>query len=375
MRKTIHINLPQIDDQEIQEVTKVLKSSHLTTHLGNGSMVRRFESEFAAFIDAKYAIAVNSGTAALHMAIMAAQLASQDEVILPSFTFTATAEAVVLAGAKPIFVDINAQTYNIDSQKIEALITKKTRAIIAVNLYGFPADMLAVKEIADKYGLIVIEDSAQAHGARYRGKPIGALSDMTCWSFYATKNMTTGEGGMVTTNDEDCAQKLRFIRTHGEKEGYKSIILGHNYRMPEIEAAIGHVQLQKLPGFLERRRQNAQLLTKELSGTKRLQLPFESEEYRHAWYVYTVRLENADPQLRDSVLNQLRERGVESVVYYALPIHLMPYYRRFGEYHLPETEKAAKQVFSLPINPNVTAKEIRYIKNSLTESLEEASSL
>lgn len=371
MRKTIHINLPQIDDQEIQEVTKVLKSSSLTAHLGNGQMVKRFESEFAAFVDAKHAIAVNSGTAALHMTLMATNLAPKEEVIMPSFTFTATAEAAVLAGAKPLFVDIDPKTYNINAQKIENSITKKTKAIIAVDLYGLPANTLAIREIAEKYGLTVIEDAAQAHGAIYRERPIGAFSDMTCWSFYATKNMTTGEGGMITTNNDEYAEKLRCIRTHGEKEGYKSIMLGHNYRMPEIEAAIGHVQLQKLPGFLKKRRQNAELLTKELSNAKRLQLPVEPEECKHAWYLYTVRLLDADQQLRDNIVKQLREYGIESTAYYFIPIHLMPYYRRFGEYYLPETEKAVKQVFSLPINPNVTSEEINYIGISLRKSLEE----
>jgi perosamine synthetase len=372
LRKTIHINLPLLDDQEVQEVTKVLKSSSLTSHSASGSMVRRFESVFAVFVGAKHAVAVNNGTAALHMAVLAAQVEPNGEVILPSFTFTATAEAVALAGAKPVFVDINPKTYNIDPQKIEALITKNTKAIIAVDLYGLPADMLIVKEIAKKHDLAVIEDSAQAHGAVYREKPIGSFSDMTCWSFYATKNMTTGEGGMVTTNNDDFAERLRCIRTHGEKEGYKSIMLGHNYRMPEIEAAIGHVQLKKLPGFLEKRRQNATLLTRELSSVKRLQLPVESEECKHAWYLYTVRVLDNDPSLRDTLMKQLRERNIESAVYYSPPIHLMPYYRRFGEYRLPETEKAAKQVLSLPVNPDVTAQEIGYVANSLIESLEEA---
>jgi len=193
---------------------------------------------------------------------------------------------------------------------------------------------------------------------------------MSCFSFYANKLVTTGEGGMVTTSNDDYAERLRYIRKHGEKEGYKSIMLGHNYRMPEMEAAIGHVQLQKLPGFLEKRRRNAKLLTEKLSE-RRLQLPVEPEDCKHGWYLYTVRLLGADARMRDEVVGKLRERGIEATVYYSIPIHLMPYYRRFGEYHLPETEKAAQQVFSLPINPSVTSKEISYIGHSVMQVLKE----
>jgi dTDP-4-amino-4,6-dideoxygalactose transaminase len=339
--------------------------------LGNGEAVKRFESEFSAFVKAKHGIAVNSGTAALHMAVMAAKLASKEEVIVPSFTFTATAEAVVLAGAKPVFVDINPKTYDINPQKIEDSITRMTRAIIAVDLYGLPAEMEDVRKIAEKHSLTVIEDSAQAHGAIYKGKPVGALSDMTCWSFYATKNMTTGEGGMITTNNDDIAERLRYIRTHGEHERYKSIMLGNNYRMPEIEAAIGHVQLQKMPGFLEKRRRNAEVLTKELNDANGLQLPYEPEGRKHAWHLYTVRLVDADPKLRDKVIKELRGRNIESAAYYSLPIHLMPFYQRFGNRVLPETEKAANQVLSLPINPSLTAEEINYVGLSLRKSLED----
>ena len=365
MRKMIAINVPQIGEQEIKAVVKVLKSGVLTAHPGNGPAVKQFEADFSKFTNAKHAIAVNNGTAALHMALLAIGVTSGDEVILPSLTFTATAEAVVLNGAKPVFVDVDPRTYNIDPRKIEDAISAETKVITPVDLYGLPADMQVIREIAQKYDLTVVEDAAQAHGAVYREEPPGCFADMACWSFYATKNMTTGEGGMVTTSRDEYAEKLRCIRMHGEKEGYKSIMVGHNYRMPEIEAAIGCVQLRKLSGFLEKRRRNATLLTERLGGIRRLELPKEPPDRKHSWYLYTVRLRDADAKVRDAVVDELRKRYVGATVYYHTPIHLMPYYRQFGEQHLPETERAAQQVFSLPVHPGLTLEQIDYIASSV----------
>jgi perosamine synthetase len=361
----IPINAPQIGEEEAEAVVKVLKSGILTHALGAGPMVKRFEEEFAKFVGAKHAIAVNSGTAALHMAIVGAGIKQGDEVILPSFTFVATAEAVVLAGAKPVFADINPETYNISPEAVEKAVTKKTKAIIAVDLYGSPADLKPIREIAEKHGLKIIEDAAQAHGAVYNGKPVGAYADMACWSFYASKNMTTGEGGMITTNDDAIAETLRLLRSHGEREKYKSILLGHNYRMPEIEAAIGVVQLKKLPGFLQKRRENAERLTAKLCETKSLQLPKEPKGCRNSWYLYTVRLKGADRKRRNFIVEKLRENGIGAEVYYPWPIHLMPFYRKFAKRRLPETEKASEQVFSLPVHPSVTFEQISLIGDAV----------
>ncbi|MCS7096030.1 MAG: DegT/DnrJ/EryC1/StrS family aminotransferase [Candidatus Bathyarchaeota archaeon] len=366
----IPINVPQIGEEEIEAAVKVLKSGILTHALGSGPMVKRFEEEYAKLVDAKYALAVNSGTAALHAAVLAAGVSFGDEVILPSFTFVATAEVVVLAGAKPIFVDIDPVTYNISPEKVEEAITKKTRAIIAVDLYGLPADLKPIKEIADRYGLTVIEDAAQAHGAVYNGKPAGAYADMACWSFYASKNMTTGEGGMVTTNNKEFAEKLRLFRCHGEMEKYKSVVLGHNYRMPEIQAAIGLVQLEKLPKFLARRRENAERLTGNLTDLESiLQLPIEPENRKSSWYLYTVRLKEADAARRNALVERLRSEGIGAEIYYAYPIHLMPYYRKFGVFRLSETEKASEQVFSLPVHPGVTPEQIDFISHKIRETI------
>jgi len=357
----IPINAPQFGEEEIAVVAKVLKSGMLTHGLGAGPMVTKFEKDFAKFVKAKHAIAVNSGTAALHSALMGTGIKSGDEVILPSFTFVATAEAIVFAGAKPVFVDIDPETYNISPAKIEKAITKKTKAIMPVDLYGLPADMQPIREIADKHGLLVIEDAAQAHGAIYKGKPAGAFADAACWSFYISKNMTTGEGGMITTNNDEIAEKMWFIRCHGEKEKYKSLMLGHNYRMPEIEAAIGCVQLEKLPKFLDKRRKNAEKLTDILNEAKKLSLPKEPKGFKHSWYLYTVRLKGAKEEERDKIAEELRRKGVGVGVYYVNPVHLMPYYSGFGKYKLPETETASKQVFSLPVHPGVTPEQIDFV--------------
>lgn len=367
LEKMIPINTPQIDENEVEAVTQVLKSGVLTAGLGDGPMVTRFEKNFANFVEAEYAVAVSSGTAALHLALLAVDVGKGDEVIVPSFTFTATAETIVLVGAKPVFVDINPETYNVDSAKIEDVITDKTKVIMPVDLYGLPVDMDRVKKIAQEHGVMIVEDAAQAHGARYKAHPPGHFADIACWSFYASKNMTTGEGGMITTNTEDYVEKLRCMRSHGEKRKYMSTMIGHNFHMPETAAAIGNVQLQKLPSFLEKRRRNASLLTKKLSGTVNLQLPKEPSDYTHSWYLYTVRLKDADLATRNKTVQKLRKRSIGATVYYRCPIHLMPFYRQFGTRKLPETEKASQQVFSLPVHPNVSSEQANYIAETMLE--------
>jgi len=303
------------------------------------------------------------------MALLAAGVSRGDEVILPSFTFTATAETVLLTGAKPVFVDIDPCTYCIDPEKIRKAVTRKTKAVVPVDLYGLSAEMKLVREIADEHGLVVIEDAAQAHGAAYHGKPPGFYADLACWSFYASKNMTTGEGGMVTTKNEELAEKLRCIRSHGEKKKYTSVMLGHNYRMPEIEAAIGLVQLKKLPKFLKKRRRNAKILSGRLKSASKLVLPEEPEGFKHSWYLYTVRLRGARASKRDGLVDKLRKKGIGVGVYYYPPIHLMSFYRRFKRHRLVETEKASRQVFSLPVHPGVTPKQADFIAECVLELL------
>jgi dTDP-4-amino-4,6-dideoxygalactose transaminase len=361
----IPINAPQIGKEEIEAVVKVMKSGMLTHGLGAGPMVAQFEKDFAAFMKAKQGIAVNTGTAALHLSLAGAGVGPGDQVILPSFTFVATAEVVAMTGAKPVFVDIDPETYNISAKTIEKAITRKTKAIMPVDLYGLPADMKPIRELADKHGLLIIEDAAQAHGATYNGKPAGNYADVACWSFYASKNMTTGEGGMATTNNTEIAEKMRFMRSHGEKEKYTSLMLGHNYHLPEIQAAIGCAQLKKLSKFVAKRRANAKRLTEKLVKAKKLILPKEPQGYKHSWYLYTVRMRGARREQRDKIVQRLKERGIGAEVYYVNPVHLMPFYAKFGKKHLSETEKIAKQVFSLPVHPGVTPKQIDFVAENV----------
>ncbi len=366
----IPINLPKIGEEEVQAVVKVLRSGMLTSGLGAGPMVTEFERNFAKFADVKHAIAMNSGTAALHSAIIAMGVKQGDEVVLPSFTFVATAEAVVLAGGKPVFADIDSETFNLSPESVKEALTKKTKAIVPVDIYGFSADMKPLREIASEHDLALVEDAAQAHGATYNGKSAGKLSDVACWSLYASKNITTGEGGVVTTDNDMADETLRMIRTHGEKAKYASLMLGNNYRMSEMQAAIGVVQLEKLPSFVAKRRQNAEQLTKILKKTSRLQLPKESKNRQHSWYLYTAKLKDGTEVERNKILDELHKKGIGSEAYYVNPVHRMPFYREnFGSRKLPCTEKAAKQVFSLPIHPQVTEEQISFIGNTLLNLL------
>jgi dTDP-4-amino-4,6-dideoxygalactose transaminase len=302
---------------------------------------------------------------------MAVGVKRDDEVIVPSFTFVATAEAVALAGGKPVFADIDPQTYTLSPAAVEKAITKNTKAIMPVDLYGFSADMKPLREIADKHNLGLISDDAQAHGTTYEGKPAGSFSDAACWSLYASKNMMTGEGGIVTTNNDSIDEKLRMIRTHGEKAKYSSEMLGSNYRMPELEAAIGIVQLKKLPSFITKRRQNAQQLTKILEKSNKLVLPYETKDRQHSWYLYTARLKDATEAQRNKLLEQLKAKGIGAEAYYVNPVNTMPFYHNnFGATSLPETEKAAKQVLSLPVHPGVTSEEITFIGESVLSLLQ-----
>jgi perosamine synthetase len=365
----IQINSPQIGKEEIDAAAKVLKSGILTHGVGAGPMVKAFEKAFAKYMRAEHAIAMNTGTATLHSALAALGVKQGNEIILPSFTFVATAEVVVFNRARPVFVDINPDTYTVAPEKIEKVITKKTRAIMPVDLYGMPADMKPIREIADKHGLKIVEDAAQAHGATYMGKPPGTFADAACWSFYGSKNMTTGEGGMLTTNSSEIEETTRVIRSHGEKEKYMSLMLGHNYHMPEIEAAIGSVQLRKLPKFVAKRRANAKRLSGILQKSKKLQLPTEPEGFKPSYYLYTVRLKNAKKEKRDAFVEKLKKEGIGAFICYVNPIHMMSYYRKFGAHKLPVTETASKQVFSLPVHPGVTPKQIDFIGETVLKLL------
>ena len=371
VRDLIRINQPIIGKEEIDAVTEVLKSGILTEKSGMGPRVLEFEKEFAHYVGAKHAVALSSGTAALHSAVVIAGVKPGDEVIIPSFTFHATAEVVLMAGGEPIFADIDPDTYTITAETVEAVMTRNTKVIMPVHLYGLPADLDPLKKLARDRGVTLIEDAAQAHGAEYKGSKIGSIGDMTCFSMYAGKNMTTGEGGMVTTNDDDYSERLRMIRSHGEQRPYWPVTVGNNYRMTELLAAVGTAQLKKLPSFLEKRRKNAEFLGEKLGVLGKVVPPKEPEGRKSAWYLYTLRLHGANAGKRNKVIEKLRSRNIEAAVYYESPLHLLPLYRErtTSRRPLPETEKACRQVFSVPVHPRLTETELNYIFDTMKRVL------
>jgi dTDP-4-amino-4,6-dideoxygalactose transaminase len=348
--------------EEIAAVTEVLSSGMLTDKSGAGHFVRKFEENFAKFVGAKYAIAVNSGTAALHAALLALDLKSGDEVIAPPFSFIATTNMILLCGAKPVFADITLDTYTLDPEAVEAAITPRTRAILPVHLYGHPTAMDAICELAEKHDLGVIEDACQAHGSKYQGKDVGVIGDIGCFSLYPSKVITTGEGGILTTNDDEVAERLRQIRSHGEIRPYEFVRLGHNYRLPEIQAAIGVEQMKRLPGFLEQRKKNADYLLNHLADINNVVLPVEAEWATHNWYLFTVRI--SPPKNRDTVQKTLHEKKIGSAIYYEVPLHLTPIYQKlfnFKKGSMPASEQAATEVLSLPIHPDLTETELTWV--------------
>jgi len=372
LRDLIRINEPLIGKEEIEAAAAVLKSGILTHKSGAGPKVLEFEREFAKFVGVKHAIAVNTGTAALHCALLAANIKDGNEVLIPSFTFAATATSVILCGAKPTFADIQSDTYCMSLDDVENSIGRETRVIVPVHLYGLTCDMDPIMEMARRKGVTVIEDAAQAHAATYKQRKAGSLADMACFSFYSAKNMTTGEGGMITTNDDDLAQALKMIRSHGEERPYWITRIGNNYRMTEFAAAIGIVQLRKLPGFVERRRENAKILTEELGAPGKLIAPTEPDAMRHSWYLYTVRVRGANAGKRNKIVEKLRNKNIEATVYYETPVHLLPLYREVSggkRGMLPETERAARQVFSLPVHPGMTPEDVSYVADTVKKAI------
>jgi perosamine synthetase len=365
----IPINKPWLDEEERREVMSVLDEKALTTaaHDG-GKRVQDFESHLRDYLGMKYVIAVNSGTSALHAALLAAGVKQGDEVLLPSFTFVATANSVVAAGAKPIFVDINREDYTIDVSDLRAKITKNSKAIIPVHLYGHVSDMDEIIELAGKHSLYIIEDACQSLGSTYKKKQTGTLALMGCFSLYASKVLTSGEGGAVTTNDDGLADMLKMIRNHGMVEGYDTRIFGLNLRLPELSAAIAKVQMKKLTKMLELRRRNAELLTKLLlpiADRTQLKLPQETKEKKFNWYLYTVAFERNN--IRDTIKDKMIKDKIGATVYYDPPVHKTPYYQKMlsSEANLTNTNWASEHVLSLPVHPLITDRDIERIESSL----------
>lgn len=365
----IPINKPQIDDEERQEILKVLDEGILTSASNfGGKRVQDFERLLADFLHVKHAIAVNSGTAALHASILAAGIKESDEILIPSFTFVATANSVACTGAKPVFVDIEKDTYTMDPLDLENKITKKTRAIMPVHLYGHPAKMDEIKEIAKKHSIIVIEDACQSLGSTYDGKQTGTLGQMGCFSMYASKVLTSGEGGAITTDSDEFAENLRMIRNHGMVNGYDTRIIGFNMRLPEISAAIAKTQMKKIQSMLDKRASNARKLGQLLSNKikdKNIVLPHENQRTKYNWYLYTVALNDS----RDKVKKFLNDSGIGATIYYDPPVHQTPFYSKFYNGELEITEWASKSVLSLPVHPSITEKDLDFMANKVEEAI------
>lgn len=341
----IPISKPYIGEAEKQAVMEVLESGMLA----QGPRTARFEERFAQICGVKHAIAISSGTTALHLALLANDIKAGDEVITTPFTFIASANSILFAGARPVFVDIDEDTFNIDATLIEEAITPHTKAIMPVHLYGYVCDMDALQAIADKHGLRIIEDACQAIGATYRNKSAGSFGT-GCFSLYATKNVMSGEGGMITTNDAALAEKCRMLRNHGMKRRYYHDMLGFNFRMTDLCAAIGLAQLDRLTDFTAKRRANAAYLNSKIESVI---TPTAKDDYGHVWHQYTIRVDgNRD---RDTAVTQLNAAGIGTGIFYPVPAHQQEYMHEIvGDVTLPVAEKLAKEVISLPIHPQLS---------------------
>jgi dTDP-4-amino-4,6-dideoxygalactose transaminase len=372
----IPINRPWIDNEEKQEIIKVLDENALTSAARNGGKrVQEFESSLQTFLNVKHAISVNSGTAALHAALLALDIKAGDEVLLPSFTFVATANSVIASGAKPVFVDINTKDYTIDLHDLKRKISKKSKAIIPVHLYGHPSDLCELNEIANQYSLYIIEDACQSLGSIYKNKQTGTFGTMGCFSMYASKVLTAGEGGAIVTNDDKLADTLKMIRNHGMVEGYDTQILGLNYRLPELSAAIAKIQMQKLKTILNLRRRNSLLLSNLLETIipkYNIKIPEEDQIKKFNWYLYTLAFNNSNnTTLRDHIKKKLIENGIGVAVYYDPPVHKTPFYQKFSMNNdLQNTNWSSKHVLSLPVHPGVTETDIQNMVNILKRELQ-----
>ena len=368
--------LPYITEDEINAVIEVLKSGWLTI----GHKTIEFENEFAEYIGCKHAVATNSCTSALFLSLKVLGIKAGDEVITPTFTFTATANVIVHHRAKPAFADIDGKTYNINPNKIEEKITDKTKAIIAVHYGGQPADMKRIMNIAKKYDLKVIEDAAHAVGSKYEnGKKVGSLGSLTCFSFYVTKPMATGEGGMITLNDDDFSEKLRILRLHGiskdawkrylEKDSwyYEVMTAGYKCNPTDIMSAVGIEQLKKLDWMNERRKEIAEHYNERLQDLDVI-LPYVYPKLKSTYHLYPIRLINYN---RDKFIKKMAKKGIGTSVHF-IPLHLMPYYQRTYRYKkgdFPIAEKVYENIVSLPIYPQLTEEQLEYIVKNIREIL------
>lgn len=344
-------------------VLKVLASGQYAL----GPEVAAFEAEFAEFCDVPYAVAVNTGTSALHLALLAIGVQPGDEVITVASTFVATVAAIDYCGARPVFVDVEPDTLNMDPGLIEARITERTKAILPVHLHGQPADMDPILAIAHRHGLKVIEDAAQAHDAEYRGRRVGSLGDLACFSFYPGKNLgACGEGGMVVTANPDHAETLRMLRDWGQSRKYHHVLKGFNYRMDGIQGAVLRVKLRHLKGWTEARRRHAALYDELLAGAG-VETPVAKDDVRHVYHIYAIRSDQ-----RDTLQKALAERGISTAIHYPIPVHLQKAYAGFGfrPGDLPVTEREAGRLLSLPMFAELSAEQVAEVNRQVREGVD-----
>jgi perosamine synthetase len=359
----IPVGKPALGEEEIAAVSSVIRSGMLA----QGARVDEFERAFAKYCDSSYGIAVNNGTAALHAALLALGIKAGDEVIVPAFTFFATASSVCMCGAKPVFADVEEDTFNLSIDSLEENLSQKTRAVIGVHLFGQPFALRPVAEICGERGIHFIEDAAQAHGAVYHGKKVGSFGSAGCFSFYPTKNMTTGEGGMVTTHDADLAATVRRYINHGQTEKYLHTCIGYNFRMTDIGGAIGLAQLEKLDGFNKKRQETADYYDHHIRCPGII-LPEVIPGVEHVYHQYVLRVTEESRLTRDQLAIALRDKGIGTAVHYPIPLHRQPVFEECaGKSRCPTADQLASEVLSLPVHPLVTDKEREYITACINE--------
>ena len=358
MNMNIEFSKMYVDDNIRKAVIDVLNSGRYV----KGEKLRSFEEDFADFCGAKYAVGVNSGTSAILLSLMAIGIKKGDEVITPAHTFVATASPIVFLGGTPVYADIEEETYTINPNDIERKITKNTKAIIPVHLYGHPCDMDLIEDIAKDHGLYIIEDACQAHGSTYRGKKVGTIGDIGCFSFFPSKNVTVlGEGGMVVTDNEEQGRKISMLRDHGRREKQVHEILGLNFRMSEIHAAIGQEELKHVFVWNRRRREIAAQYNSLLSDLD-LVTPIEKTWAEHVYHLYVIRTKQ-----RDKIMKYLKKKGVSTGIHYPIPLHKQPCMMADTNLHLPVTEKCVNEILSLPMHPQLSYNEVKYICDRIRE--------
>lgn len=358
----IPVSEPCLIGKELEYVTDCIQSNWISSI---GKYVTRFEEMFAQFCGTRYAIATSSGTAALHLSLLALEIGKGDEVIIPNLSFVASANSVLYCGAQPIFVDVDRTTWNIDPLKIEERITERTKAIMAVHLYGQPCEMDKIIAIAKNHNLKVIEDAAEAHGAEYKNRRVGSIGDFGTFSFYGNKIITTGEGGMITTNNLELAEKIRMLRDHAMSPSrrYWHDLLGYNYRLTNIQAAIGVAQMEQIDSFIEKKRQNAALYNSLIENISGITLPFEADKCKNVFWMYSVLIQDDFGISRDEVMRQLKEKSIDTRPFF-YPLNQLPMYKNDDVF--PVTDEMSKKGINLPSAITLTEDNIRMVCTALS---------